>query len=271
MTTSEEQAQAIDRAALLIAQARYVVALSGAGISVESGIPPFRGPGGVWTKYGEPDMRGYDRFLADPKAWWQARLRGEGARPEMRSFEAARPNPGHYALAELERMGVLRHIITQNVDNLHYEAGNTKVAEIHGNRAKLRCIACHARFNRDEFTIDEAELPPPCPSCNGVVKGDGVMFGEPIPPDVLQVCRREALTCDCMVVAGTSALVYPAAEMPIIAKVRGASLIEVNLYETDLSRECDVVLRGPSGELLPQLVARVKELVGAGVIKSANT
>ncbi|MBI2887006.1 MAG: NAD-dependent deacylase [Chloroflexi bacterium] len=249
-----------EQAARAILDARYLVALTGAGISVESGIAPFRGPGGLWTKYGEPDMNGYQRFLADPKRWWEERLSGEDlrGRPELRGFENAQPNPGHLALAELERMGLLRYLITQNVDNLHYAAGNQRVAEIHGNRTKLRCIQCGARFPREEFTLET--LPPRCPACQGVVKSDTVMFGEPIPSDVLEVCRNEALQADCMLVVGTSAVVYPAAELPVITRMRGGTLIEVNPLESALTRECDIVVRGPSGELLPQLVEQVKAL-----------
>ncbi len=256
-------ADALDRmiedASRMIAGSKHVVALTGAGISVESGIPPFRGPGGLWTKYGEPDNKGYQRFLQDPKAWWEARLRGEGVRPEMHSFDGAAPNPGHYALAELEAAGVLKYLITQNVDNLHYAAGNKNVAEIHGNRYKLRCISCIARFPQGSLPLDD--LPPRCPECGGIVKTDGVAFGEPIPTDVLEICRREAMSSDCTVVIGTSAVVYPAAELPVMSKRRGAYLIEVNPYETDLSFMCDLSLQGASGEVLPTLVSRVKELV----------
>ena len=251
---------ALDQATRAIARSRYFIALTGAGVSVESGIAPFRGPGGLWTKYGEPDMRGYDRFLADPKAWWQARLSGEDtrSRPELRGFENAQPNPSHHALAELQHLGVLRHLVTQNVDNLHYAAGSVHVSEIHGNRTKLRCIGCGERFPRENFVLEV--LPPRCPECGGIVKTDTVMFGEPIPFDVLEVCRDEASRADCMIVAGTSAVVYPAAELPVMVKMRGGALIEVNPLESDLSRQCDIVLRGPSGEVLPKLVERVKAL-----------
>ena len=256
----ESLEDALDQATRAIARAQYVIALTGAGVSVESGIAPFRGPGGLWTKYGEPDMNGYQRFLADPKAWWEARLSGEDARgrPELRGFDNAQPNPSHYALAELEQMGVLRCLITQNVDNLHYAAGSLRVAEIHGNRTKLRCIACNGRFPREVFTLEI--LPPRCPECNGIVKSDTVMFGEPIPVDVLETCQDEASRADCIIVVGTSAVVYPAAHLPQMVRMRGGTLIEVNPLESDLTRQCDVVLRGPSGEVLPRLVERVKLL-----------
>lgn len=250
----------IEKAARLILKAKYVVALVGAGISVKSGIPPFRGPGGLWTKYGEPDMRGYDRFLADPKGWWETHLKREGYISELiDTITKAKPNPGHYALAELETMGILKHTITQNVDNLHCAAGSKSLSEIHGNMFKLRCISCNCRFEMGEISM--AELPPHCPNCGGIVKTDGVMFGEPIPPDVLERCHEETAKCDCMLLIGTSATVYPAAAFPSLARRQGASFIEINPYETPLTNACEAVLRGPSADSLPIIVERVKELL----------
>lgn len=252
-----EVGEEIQRAARLLVDSSYVVALVGAGISVESEIPPFRGPGGLWTKYGEPDMRGYDRFLEDPKGWWETYHQREGYAKELvDTINAAKPNAGHYALVELERMVVLKHTITQNVDNLHCVAGSERLSEIHGNILKLRCISCGRRFEMDEISMDP--LPPHCPDCKGLVKTDGVMFGEPIPPRVLDRCQEEVSKCDCMLLVGTSATVYPAAAFPSTARRRGASLIEVNLYETPLSDTCDVVIRGPSAENLPLVVGKVR-------------
>lgn len=256
----------LEEAARLVARARYLVALSGAGISVESGIPPFRGPEGLWTKYGEPDLAGFELFLADPRRWWEEWLAMEREGPYRQLHEAmatARPNPGHYALAELEELGILKHIITQNADNLHQEAGSRAITEIHGNRLKLRCMSCHSRFPLAEFVLEA--LPPRCPSCGGVVKTDIVMFGELIPPDALQACHEESYRCDAMLLVGTSALVYPAASFPVLAKRRGASVVEVNPDQTALTELCAVVLRGPAGAVLPRLVARVRELVGQGM------
>ncbi len=249
----------VDEAARFLCKAKHAVGLTGAGVSVESGIRPYRGPGGLWTERGEPPMDGYQRFLADPKGWWEMRLAqssGDRANEMARRLEA-NPNPGHYALAELEALGVLKCLITQNTDNLHRKAGSRNLVEIHGNGTLLRCISCNARFSRDAFQV--TEVPPRCPECGGLVKSDGVMFGEPIPSDVLAKCQRETAQCDCMLIAGTSAVVYPAAAFPISAKGRGAPLIEVNLYETALSNLCDVVIREQSGKVLPLLVAAVKE------------
>jgi len=248
--------QIID-AARAILRAEYVIALTGAGMSVESGIPPFRGPGGLWTKYGEPPMNGYQIFLADPKKGWQERIRRQD--DELwRPLKAARPNPGHQALADLEALGVLRFLITQNVDDLHRQSGQQSVAEIHGNWRLIRCIECNARFPAEEISL--AKLPPNCPLCEGLLKGDTVAFGEPIPRDVLAACMDQAARADLVIVAGTSATVYPAAGFAIEVKQRGGLLIEANLYESEISAICDFSLRGPTGEVLPQLTAAVAEL-----------
>ncbi len=166
---------------------RYVIALVGAGISVESGIPPFRGKGGLWTKHGEPAMDGYERFLADPAAHWRQMLARRASDDEFsQALREARPNAAHVALARLESMGVLRHTISQNIDNLHFEAGSIAVTEIHGNRTKVRCIDCGARWLWSDFIAEHPALTPDaggaptCAQCGGVVKGDTVMFGEPI-------------------------------------------------------------------------------------------
>ena len=252
--------EAIQEASIVILSAEYVVALTGAGVSVESGIPPFRGPGGLWTRFGEPPMDGYRRFLADPKKYWEERLKPRKRRGLGTSISEAKPNPGHYALAEMEEIGLMKTLITQNIDNLHIVAGSRKVLEIHGNTHKLRCVECSARFARSEF--DLSELPPRCPKCNGVVKGDTVMFGEPIPSDVLRRCMTEAKRCDCMLLIGTSAIVYPAASLPLTVKQKGGTLIEVNPMQSELTSLCDISVRAPSGEALPKLVSALRRLRG---------
>jgi NAD-dependent protein deacetylase/lipoamidase len=243
-------------AARVVAGARYAIALTGAGMSVESGIPPFRGPGGLWTKYGEPPMNQFQRFMADPKKAWQERLASRN--DELyRPLTVARPNAGHVALAELEQMGVVRFVITQNVDDLHRQAGQQALAEIHGNWKLLRCLECAGRYQREE--IDLTNLPPACPRCGGLLKSDTVSFGEPIPTDVLNQCAEHAARADLVIVAGTSATVYPAAGFAIEVKERGGVLIEVNLYESEITRICDVSLRGGSADVLPRLAVAVAE------------
>jgi NAD-dependent deacetylase len=259
--TQPDFAEQLESAARIVAESAYLIALVGAGLSKESGIPTFRGGDGLWDKYGEPAMDGYQRFLADPAGWWAERLsQREGTSELARTIEEAKPNPGHLAMAEMERLGYLKHIITQNIDNLHQEAGSAAITEIHGNRTKQRCIGCARRWKREEFVSDE--IPPRCPDCRELVKNDTVMFGEPIPQDALEACYREAQRADAVLLVGTSAVVYPAAEFPVIAHRRGAKLIEVNPQETPLSDLSSAVLRAPSGQALPQLLARVRELAG---------
>ncbi len=255
--SASSQAEAIEQVARMLIEARYVMAMTGAGTSVESGIPPFRGPGGLWTKYGEPPMNGYQRFLENPKQAWEERLNPTGPSAILRdTLAAAQPNPGHDALVALEDMGILRFLITQNVDNLHRRAGSRKLAEIHGNSTLTRCIQCTTRYPLDEMSLDV--LPPSCPQCNGMVKIDTVAFGEPIPPDVLAQCQQTTNRCDCMLVIGTSATVYPAAAFPLQVRDSGGILIEINPYESEMTPLCEISLRGPSGELLPQLVTAVQ-------------
>ncbi len=257
----------IERAARDLVNSKYAVALTGAGISTESGIPDFRGPSGIWTKNPEAERRayrGYARFIEDPKAWWQERLNSPGL---LGDLEKVTPNPGHYALADLEKMGILKCVITQNVDALHEKAGTRNVLEYHGNMSKLRCIACTSRFHRDEFDlaklVRENQLPPLCPNCGGVIKTDGVAFGEPIPPDVAHKSLEEAWKCDLMLICGTSAVVYPFAELPRIARQQKAvTIVEVNAVPTPLTSEgvSAYLIQGKTGEILPQIVKEVRRL-----------
>ena len=246
----------IREAAAAVLAARYAIALTGAGMSVESGIPPFRGPGGLWTKYGEPPMNGFQRFLADPKKGWEERLSSRSDEL-MKPIAIAEPNPGHLAFAQLEQLGVLKFLITQNVDDLHRRAGQKALAEIHGNWKLIRCLDCNLRFQRERISLEV--LPPRCPECSGLLKSDTVSFGEPIPSDVLRACAEHAARSDLVIVAGTSATVYPAAGFALEVKERGGALIEVNLYESEITPICDLSLRGGSANVVPRLVAAISE------------
>jgi len=255
-----ELREKLEQAARILLSSKHLVALVGAGLSVESGIPPFRGPGGLWTRHGQPSMLSYQEFVRDPKLWWETRLHGEqepgNPLGEMKlAVDRAAPNAGHYSLVDLERSGLLMSTMTQNVDDLHRRAGSEALLEIHGNRAFLRCVDCGSRRLREGFPMPA--LPPSCPECGGVVKMDTVMFGEPVPPGVLQACLEQAERCDCMLVIGTSASVNPAARLPMVAREKGAALIEVNPQETSLTPWCALTLNGPSGELLPLLTEQV--------------
>lgn len=255
-TLDEPLDAAIRRAGALVAGARHAVALTGAGLSVESGIPPFRGPGGIWTRYGEPPMDGYQRFLRDPRGAWLERLAPteDWMRALADAVRAAKPNPGHRALAELERRGLLAALITQNIDDLHAQAGHASVLEIHGNHRLLRCIDCNARFEPEAIAVDPDRLPPHCPECDGLVKSDIVQFGEPIPSDVLRACFDTVARADVMIVAGTSATVYPAAEFPYEVLRQGGAVIEVNPEPSELTSAATLSLAGPGAAVLTRLL-----------------
>jgi len=255
----------LQAAAEALARASYAIALVGAGISVESGIPPFRGVGGLWTKHGEPPMDGYQRFLGDPAAGWRDMLARRNSDDEFtRALRDAAPNEAHFALARLEGAGVIRHTITKNVDNLHFLAGSIAVTEIHGNRTKLRCIGCGQRWPVED--VDLTELPPACTACGELVKSDTVMFGEPIPETALRECHAQASRADCILVVGTSATVFPAASFTEIVLERGGAIVEVNAEPTPLSRHAAASLRGAAGVVLPQLAETV-----AGLREGART
>ena len=253
--------QLIGRVARDLIHSKYAIALTGAGISTESGVPDFRGPSGIWTKNPEAERRayqGYQRFLEDPEHWWEERLASPSLLGEL---EKVMPNPGHFALAELERFGILKSVITQNVDALHEKAGTKNLLEYHGSFLKLRCISCGSRFRQDEFDLEELirekRLPPHCPKCRGIIKTDGVAFGEPIPSDVAHQSLEEAQRCDLMLICGTSAVVYPFASLPRIAKQKEAvTIIEVNAEPTPLTEEgiSDYLIQGKTGEILPRIV-----------------
>lgn len=261
---SDLDRQAIEDAAALLVRASYTVVLAGAGMSRESGIPTFRGEDGLWTKHGEPPLDQYQTFAADPRRWWARRF--ESAPGDFAdSLEAATPNAGHVALAELEEMELVRHLITQNIDDLHRRAGQRSITEIHGNRYWMRCVRCETRWPRQEFPVDPDDLPPRCAreSCGGIVKSDTVMFGEPIPPTALSRCAQETHLADCFMTIGTSAVVFPAAQYPIEAVQSGAPLIEINPEPTPLSELATVIVRAPSGDALPAIVeaARARQSV----------
>lgn len=263
--------QLIERAARDLLASRHAIALTGAGISTESGIPDFRGPSGVWTKDPEAERRAYqtyERLMADPKGWWEEVLSSPGP-SVLGNLESRVPNPSHYALAELEELGILKCVITQNVDSLHEKAGTKRLLEYHGSFNKFRCVHCGSRFSRDAFDLEkllqEGQLPPRCPKCQGMVKSDGVFFGEPIPQDVAQQSQEEALRCDSMLVCGTSAVVFPFAQLPRIARRRtGVTIIEVNADRTPLTEDevSDYLIQGMTGEILPMIVHEIRRIRG---------
>ena len=253
---------ALDAAVRLVLSSERLIAFTGAGISAESGIPTFRGKRGLWTERGTPPANRYRQFLEDSETFWHdelTRALDPWVAGLRRALEQARPNPAHVALAQLESQGALRAVITQNIDGLHQAAGSREVVEVHGSRHKMRCVDCGARTPRVALFLKSP--PPPCAGCGGRVKFDSVLFGEPIPADVLRRARGLVDEADCVLVVGTSSTVRPAGGFPRIAKANGARLVEINTSETSLTRACDASLRGAAGDIVPRLVQAVRENV----------
>ena len=245
-------------AAELIAAARKLVVFTGAGISTESGIPDFRSPGGIWSRF-DPEDFTYQKFTtaieARRKQW---RMLGEG-----HLTTNAEPNPAHYAIAELNELGRLDCVITQNVDNLHHKAGvpSEKIFELHGNVLWAVCLSCGRRypFEAIKARIDGGEEIPDCEDCGGMLKPDAVLFGEALPEKVLREASRRASDCDLLIVVGSTLVVYPAAYMPLYALRAGARLIIVNLSDTPLDARASVLIRARAGEAMSRIVDRVKD------------
>lgn len=243
----------VEQAAEALSSARQTIALTGAGMSVESGIPPFRGKGGLWEKIDPMKYAHISAYERDPADVWNVLFMALKT-----DLEKARPNTGHYGLFRLEQLGLLNTIITQNIDGLHQQAGNQDVIEFHGTFTSQSCMTC--RQHIDSSRVDLAQLPPHC-SCGGTLRPDVVMFGEPIDTATLHRARMLASTCDAMLVVGTSATVEPAAYLPVIAKRGGATIVEINPDRTPLSdRISDITLLGPAGEMMERLVAAVERL-----------
>jgi NAD-dependent deacetylase len=243
----------VAKARELVTNSRRVVALTGAGISTESGIPDFRGPQGVWTRNPKAEMLSDIRYyVSDPevrKLAWQERL----AHPAWH----AKPNAGHMALVELEKAGRLHTLVTQNIDGLHQRAGNShdKVVEVHGTIHEVTCLSCGCRGPM-QGTLDRVragEEDPLCRSCGGILKSATISFGQPLVPEVIDRALRAAEEADLVLAIGTSLSVYPVANAVPLAKSAGAHVIIVNAQPTVMDQLADLVLRGAIGELLPQL------------------
>jgi NAD-dependent deacetylase len=241
----------LQRAAELLSAARRGLAFTGAGVSAESGIPTFRGEGGLWTQYDPVKVASIEFFLEDPVNYWlPAKERG-------RLVLAARPNPGHHALAALEEAGHIAAVVTQNTDGLHQDSGSRRVIELHGSGRTVQCLDCGAREPRADVQARlEVEMPPRCRQCGGIfLKPTVVLFGEAMPLPAVEEAFTLARDADVMLVVGSSLVVYPAAEIPIAAVRSGAPLIVVNAEPTPFDRFAEVVIHGRSGEVLPELVS----------------
>jgi len=224
-----------------------VVALTGAGVSAESGVPTFRGPEGLWRTFRPAELATPEAFRRDPALVW------EWYDWRRQRIARCRPNPAHRVLAEMETALPDFTLITQNVDGLHQAAGSRHVLELHGNIWRIRCTVCGRTM--EDRRVPLPEVPPRC-ACGGLLRPDVVWFGEPLPPDTLEAALQAAGRCRVMLVIGTSALVQPAAYLPVLAKRNDAHLVEINLAETPLTSIADEVLRGPAGSLFPQWWAR---------------
>jgi NAD-dependent deacetylase len=238
-------------------EAQYVLALTGAGISTESGIPDFRGPNGVWTKDPKAErLSNFHQYMSDPAVRvesWRQRLR----HPAWR----AAPNSGHLALVALERKGHLQALVTQNIDGLHAAAGSAPAitVEIHGTMREVVCMSCGERapMGRALARVRGGEADPPCRSCGGILKSATISFGQNLVAEDLERARRAAESCDLCLAVGSSLGVYPAARLPEIAHVLGARLVIINAEPTPFDDDADAVFHEAIGEVLPALVAMV--------------
>jgi len=236
----------LDEIRTLLRDARSVAVLTGAGVSAESGIATFRDDDGLWSRFKVEDLATPEAFARDPKFVWQWY---DSRRVDIAK---AKPNAGHFALAELERRVPNFTLITQNIDDLHDEAGSRNVLKVHGSIWTLRCTVCsHERRDR---TAPLPDLPPKC-DCGAYLRPGVVWFGELLPQDVWRQAEFAAVTADVFLVIGTSAVVFPAASLAGVARDAGAKVVEINIAETPISGRIDAFLKGRSAQLLPQLVA----------------
>ncbi|HEY2465166.1 MAG TPA: Sir2 family NAD-dependent protein deacetylase [Steroidobacteraceae bacterium] len=242
----------IPRLSALFAGSARTVAFTGAGMSTESGIPDFRSPGGVWSRMKPID---FDTFMHHEDARreaWQRTFSGTAG------WVGAKPNEGHFAIAHLVGTGKVRHVITQNVDNLHQDAGVPahQVIELHGNAGYATCLVCGLRHEladlRDPF-LEQGTLPT-CRACGGIVKSATISFGQPMPVDAMRRADAASRECDLFIVLGSSLAVYPAAALPMVAKSNGATLVIINREPTNLDSSADLVIHAEIGDVLTEIV-----------------
>ena len=239
-------ADALAEAAVRLRGARRVLALTGAGVSAESGVPTFRGPDGLWRQFRAEDLATPHAFARDPKLVWE----WYAWRREI--IAPLRPNAAHVALARLDGSVPSFLLATQNVDALHSAAGSRRLVELHGSLWRLRCVGCGQAA--EDRRVPLPELPPRC-ACGAVLRPDVVWFGEMLPPQAVEEAVRAARSAEVVLVIGTSSIVYPAAALPEMARSAGGFVIEVNTEPTPLTVSAHVSLRGPAAELVPALVA----------------
>ncbi len=248
----------IETVAAMIAGAKKVVVFTGAGFSTESSVPDFRGPQGVWSKF-DPDELNLPNFLRSEdirEKYWQVH------RMFWETVKIAAPNAGHFAVTALHHLGKLDCVITQNTDGLHQKSGtpNEKVLELHGTMHWVDCLDCRQRYPRDyaHEKMLAGEKVPRCGKCHGILKPATVAYGQSMPERETRESEERSAGCDVFIAAGSSLVVYPAAQMPVIAKTGGAKLVIMNLTETPHDHYADIVIREKTGETLAKIVAKVK-------------
>jgi len=243
---------ALDEAARLLRRSDHAFALTGAGMSVASGIPDFRSPGGLWSRHDPMEVATAEALRLAPGRVWEFLL------DALATLRRAAPNPAHVALAELERAGRIEAVVTQNIDGLHQAAGSRHVIEFHGGTGRYYCMGCGQEYDPAlAFALTSRDIPWLCATCGGLVRPEIVFFGEGIPLDALTKSDQLALAADLIVVAGTSGEVAPANQLPRAVKARGGVVVEINLSESTISDLADVRLVAPVEEALPALADRV--------------
>jgi NAD-dependent deacetylase len=241
-----------------ILKSQHVVAFTGAGISSESGIPTYRGAGGLWSTYDPDRYANIHYFREDPSYYWSF---FRDVRYPM--LHTVVPNKAHLALAEMEQMGHMQTVITQNIDGLHQEAGTTSVIELHGTTRIITCTNCAEEYPMEVvFSRLDEEIPPLCQECRGILRPAVIFFGEPLNPDVITRAYEEVDCCDFLLVVGSSLVVYPAADLPVTAKQHGAGLAIINKDPTPMDQLADYVIHEEAGKVLPQIV---------GILRSSSS
>jgi len=250
----------LDVFAKTIYQSKKIVVFTGAGISTESGIPDFRSPGGIWEKY-DPNELTYQKFLTlqtSREKYWE---RQKNLWPII---AAAKPNAGHIAIAELYHMGKLDCVITQDGDGLHQRSGipTQKVIELHGTWTRALCLKCGSKYPSEliQPRLEAGEKVPLCEKCGGILKPDVIQFGQSMPIKETNEAQQKAANCDMLIVCGSSLIVYPAAEMPLLAKEHGAKLVIVNIMDTPHDQFADIVINEKIGIVMPIVIEKVKSL-----------
>lgn len=240
----------LEHAKQLVARSTRIIAFTGAGISVDSGIPDFRSEGGLWERYDPHEYATIESFMQNPTKFWTM------GRELAETILKAKPNSAHKALANLEAERKLFGVITQNIDNLHQAAGSKNVVELHGNYLRAYCIKCNAEYVGEAIhqSVANGEIPPRCEKCEGILKSEAILFGEPLPEIAMSKAIEMCRNTDLMLAIGTSLSIYPAAFLPQLAKNSGAKIILVNLEGLNRDSVADIVLRGRATEVIPKIV-----------------